>query len=131
MENIYFAEAANYLTTARNKKDAGLVAQVFTSPTTAIELLKSLPDETWAEGKTFVDPECGLGQLIVPVAIIKQELGHSEILSCIFGVDIEQDLVDICRQRLLDICGHTSGNITLVEKNIVRQDTFAYDFSFE
>ena len=128
--SICFSEASNYLGLAKSKRDANLVAEVFTPPSIAIEVLKKLPDETWNEGKTFIDPECGLGQLIVPVAIIKRELGHAEILSCIFGTDIEQDLVDTCRTRLLDVCGHTTENIALVENNIVCADSFTYNFDF-
>ena len=130
MVAAYFSEASNYLSLAKSKRDAKLVSQVFTPPSIAIEVLKSLPAETWDEGKTFIDPECGLGQLIVPVAIIKRELGHTEILSCIFGTDIEQDLVDTCRTRLLDVCGHTTENIALVENNIVCADSFTYSFDF-
>lgn len=96
-----------------------------------MKLISILPNDTWDEGKTFIDSECGIGQLIIPIAIIKRELGHNKILSCIFGTEIEENLVTICRERLLDVCDHTDENIKLVKKNIVCCDSLTYDFGFE
>ena len=105
-------------------------AQWFTPGKLALDILKHLPENVWEEGKTFLDPECGIGQMIVPAAIIKHELGHTEILSCIYGTEINEDNLVICRRRLLDVCGHTDINIKQVRKNIVCTDSLTYDFEF-
>ena len=131
IEQLCSAEANAYVDMIQLRKDTGTPDEIFTNFFIVKEHLKHLPDELWEEGKTFVDPECGIGQQIVPAAIIKRELGHTEILSCIFGTDIKEDLVAICRTRLLDVCGHTKENIKLVKKNIVCCDSFTYGFDFE
>ena len=107
-------------------------SRLFNTPTpNVLNLLSVFPDDAWYIGKTFIDSECGFGQFIVPVAIIKQELGHDEILSCIFGTEIMEDVITTCRKRLLDVCGHTDENTRLVNKNIVCCDSLAYDFDFK
>lgn len=130
IEQLCLTEAKTYHSLVLLRWDTKTPDEVFTSPIIVLEFLKNLPDETWEDGKTFIDPECGIGNLIIPVAIIKRELGHNEILSCIFGTDIKEDLVAIVRTRLLDVCGNTPANIALVEKNIVTADSFTYDYEF-
>jgi type I restriction-modification system DNA methylase subunit len=104
--------------------------EVFTPTSVVLEILQNMPEGTWTEGFTFLDPECGIGQMIIPAAIIKQTLGHSNILSVIYGVELIQDNVDLCRTRLLDIFGHTEANIKQVEQNIVCANSLTYDFKF-
>ena len=82
------------------------------------DILDNLPSDVWEEGKTFTDPECGIGQFLVAIAIRKKELGHKNVLTTIFGSDIMQDNVEECRARLLAICGDTKANRALVEVNI-------------
>jgi SAM-dependent methyltransferase len=93
-----------------------------------LTILSDFPIDIWEEGKTFIDPECGIGQFIIPAAIIKQDLQHTDVLSSVFGIDIKEDLVMICRERLLDVCGHTDQNIEYVRNNIVHADSLTYKF---
>ena len=114
--------------------ESGLVilerAQVFTPTNVVVDMLAHIPEDMWEDGKTFIDPECGIGQMVVPVAIIKKELGHTNALATIYGVELYQDNVDLCRSRLLDIFGHDEVNIKQVRKNIVCTDSLTYDFEF-
>lgn len=105
--------------------------EVFTPPELVIEILKQLPDQVWHEGKTYLDPTAGDGNFLAAVLIIKMELGHKNPLSTIYGVDIMQDNVDECRQRLLDIAGDTEENRKIVKNNIRCEDGLKYDYSFE
>jgi hypothetical protein len=77
----------------------------------------------------FVDPTCGDGQFLGEVLIRKIENGSTfeQALHTIYGVDLMQDNVDLCRERLL--CGREDLR-HIVEKNIVCADALTYDYSF-
>jgi len=106
------------------------LGEVFTPTELVLEMIEQLPDEMFTDGRTFLDPTVGNGQFLAALAIIKRELGHAEVLSVLFGADIMQDNVDECKERLLDICGHTDENKAIVERNIVCADGLKYDYSF-
>lgn len=106
-------------------------SEVFTGKGIANKFLNDFPAEIWEEGKTFIDPECGIGQFLVEIAQRKMDLGHTEVLSTIYGVDIMPDNVEECRSRLLEVCGDTEENRAIVERNIRCENTLEYDFSFE
>lgn len=80
--------------------------------------------------KTFIDPTgCGDGQFLGEVLIRKVENGidFETALSTIYGVDIMEDNVQLCRERLL--CGQEHLR-HIVERNIVCHDALTYDYSF-
>ena len=79
--------------------------------------------------KTFLDNSCGDGQFLGEVLIRKIENGSTfeQALQTIYGVDLMQDNVDLCRDRLL--CGREDLR-HIVEKNIVCADALTYDYSF-
>ena len=106
------------------------LGEVFTPTELVLEILDQLPDQVWENGKTYLDPTCGNGQFLAAVLIIKMELKHTNPLSTIYGVDIMQDNVDECRQRLIDIAGDTPTNWEIVRNNIRCEDGLKYDYSF-
>ena len=108
-------------------KDLG---EVFTPTPLVLEILEQLPESVWEQGKTYLDPTVGNGQFLAAVLIIKLSLNHNDALSTIYGVDIMQDNVDECRQRLIDIAGNTPANWAIVEHNILCKDGLTYDYSF-
>ena len=79
--------------------------------------------------KTFLDNSCGDGQFLGEVLIRKIENGSTfeQALETIYGVDLMQDNVDLCRERLL--CGREDLR-HIVDKNIVCADALTYDYSF-
>ena len=105
--------------------------EVFTPPELVIEILEQLPSTVWDEGKTYLDPTAGDGNFLSAVLIIKMSLGHNDPLSTIYGVDLMQDNVDECRQRLIDIAGDTPANRKIVTHNIRCEDGLTYDYSFK
>ncbi len=109
-------------------KDLG---EVFTPTPLVLEILEQLPQTVWEDGKTYLDPTSGNGQFLAAVLIIKQSLNHNNPLSTIYGVDLMQDNVDECRQRLLDIAGDTPANRKIVTHNIRCEDGLTYDYSFK
>lgn len=117
-------------TLSRGQERSDQNGEVFTPTKLVLEMLEQLPDEMWEEGKTFLDPTCGNGQFLAAMAIVKRELGHSNPLPSIYGVDLMQDNVDECRERLLKICGDTPENRATLERQILCCDGLKYDYSF-
>jgi hypothetical protein len=58
---------------------------------------------------------------------IENRATFEQALQTIYGVDLMQDNVDLCRERLL--CGREDLR-HIVEKNIVCHDALTYDYSF-
>ena len=131
IEQLCLDEAAPYVEMMESARKAKKSNQRFAPVESALITLASLPENTWTDGQTFLDAECGIGQLLVPVAIIKRELGHSDILSTIYGTEIIEGNVLLCRQRLLGLFGPPKENIKYVEKNIVCCNSLKYDFEFK
>ena len=114
----------------KHKDRVKQLGEVFTPTELVLEILDQLPDQVWEDGKTYLDPTCGNGQFLAAILIIKQSLGHTNPLATIYGVDIMQDNVDECRQRLIDIAGDTLENWEIVRNNIRCEDGLTYDYSF-
>ena len=105
-------------------------SEVFTPTPLVQEILDTLDPALFSDpSKTFLDPSCGDGQFLGEVLIRKMENGidFETALSTIYGVDLMQDNVDLCRERLL--CGREDLR-HIVEKNIVCHDGLTYDYSF-
>jgi type I restriction-modification system DNA methylase subunit len=104
--------------------------EVFTPTVLVQEILDQLPQELFQDAtKTFLDNSCGDGQFLGEVLIRKIENGidFETALITIYGVDLMQDNVDLCRARLL--CGQEHLR-HIVERNIVCHDALTYDYSF-
>lgn len=105
-------------------------AEVFTPTPLVQEILDKLDQELFTDrNKTFLDPTCGDGQFLSEVLIRKLENGieFEQALSTIYGVDLMQDNVELCRERLL--CGEEQFR-HIVEKNIVCADGLTYNYCF-
>jgi len=105
--------------------------EVFTPTPLVQEMLDQLPPELFSDPtKTYIDPCCGDGQFLGEVLIRKVGNGidFEQALSTIYGVDIMQDNVDLCRERLL--CGQEHLR-PIVERNIVCADALRYHYRFD
>ena len=80
--------------------------------------------------KTFLDNSCGDGQFLSEVLIRKLEnsIDFETALGTIYGVDLMQDNVELCRERLL--CGRDDLK-HIVEQNIVCADALTYHYRFD
>ena len=103
--------------------------EVFTPTDMVIDLLEEYTDQLKDPAQKFIDPSCGDGQFLGEILIAKIENGipFDQALSTIYGVDMMQDNVDLCRERLL--CGQEHLR-PIVEKNIICHDALTYDYSF-
>ena len=105
--------------------------EVFTPTELVQEVLDQLPQEQFADiNKTFLDPACGDGQFLGEILIRKIENGSTfeQALSTVYGVDLMEDNVELCRERLL--CGREDLR-HIVEQNIVCADGLRYHYRFD
>ena len=124
----------------RTKNRVDTTGEVFTPTLLVQQILDSLDQSLFLDpNKTFLDPSCGDGQFLGEVLIRKVENGPptgpgvdgadlEQTLSTIYGVDLMQDNVDLCRERLL--CGQEHLR-HIVEKNIVCADALRYHYRFD
>ena len=115
----------------REKARIKATGEVFTPTPLVQEILDQLPQELFADAtKTFLDPACGDGQFLGEVVIRKIENGSTleQALSTTYGVDLMEDNVLLCRERLL--CGREDLR-HIVEKNIVCADGLRYHYRFD
>jgi type I restriction-modification system DNA methylase subunit len=115
------------------ERDANRVkatGEVFTPTPLVQKMLDHLPDILFEDPtKTFCDPSCGDGQFLSEVLIRKLENGidFETALSTIYGVDLMQDNINLCKERLL--CGQEHLR-HIVDKNIVCHDALTYNYRF-
>lgn len=105
--------------------------EVFTPTPLVQEILDQIPHGTFTNNdKTFLDPSCGDGQFLGEILIRKMENGSTfeQALSTVYGVDLMQDNVELCRERLL--CGREDLR-HIVEQNIVCADGLRYHYRFD
>lgn len=122
----------------REKTRVKATGEVFTPTPLVQEMLDRLPDDAFSDiDKTFLDPSCGDGQFLGEVLIYKlKALGRNNItdqefqqaLSSIYGVDLMQDNVDLCRERLL--CGRDDLR-HIVEQNIYQCNSLKFSYKFK
>lgn len=114
----------------RDRARIKATGEVFTPTPLVQEILDRLDPTLFTDStKTFLDPSCGDGQFLGEVLIRKLENGipFEQALSTIYGVDLMQDNVDLCRERLL--CGREDLH-HIVERNIVCADALTYNYTF-
>ena len=119
---------------ARDKLRVNSTGEVFT-PTERVEKIldriqKNDSDAFIKINNTFIDRTCGDGAFLASVLYRKLQNGidFETALSTVYGVDLMQDNVDLCRERLL--CGNQHLQ-HVVEKNIVCADALRYHYRFD
>ena len=104
--------------------------EVFTPTALVQSILDEFPVGIFQDhNKTFLDNSCGDGQFLSEVLIRKIENGSTfeQALRTIYGVDLMQDNVKLCQDRLL--CGREDLR-HIVEQNIVCADALEYKNTF-
>jgi len=108
-----------------SEEDIKSKGMVFTPPKLVNEMLDKLPVEFFTNAsKTMLEPACGTGNFMVEFLKRRMEAGmsHLEALKSMYGIDIDQENVNICRQRLS--LNSTDENIWYILKlNIVCADS--------
>jgi type I restriction-modification system DNA methylase subunit len=115
----------------REKNRVKATGEVFTPTPLVEEILDNMDLEVFLDQtKTFLDPSCGDGQFLASVLYRKVQNGidFKTALGTVYGVDLMQDNVELCRERLL--CGREDLR-HIVEKNIVCADGLRYHYRFD
>jgi len=133
--------------TTKEKRDARKhkTAEIFTPHFLVNEMLDKLPKSVWEENKTFCDPACGNGNMLVHVLYRKLAVyDHDPLkaLQSIYGVDIMRDNIRETRIRLLKTVSLfyelEEEDVATVIQNIIwtnlkkfPKGSLDYDFSFK
>jgi len=118
----------------REENRVKATGEVFTPTWFVQEILDNLEthDESLFKDPTeaILDPSCGDGQFLGEALIRKIENGidFETALSTIYGVELMEDNVELCRDRLL--CGREDLR-HIVEQNIVCADALRYHYRFD
>jgi len=77
----------------------------FTPPWLINQMLDKLPPHMWEPGRTFCDPACGDGNMLLEILKRKLDRGHAPVaaLATLFGCDCMDDNIKRCRLRLLKL----------------------------
>ena len=116
----------------REKSRVKATGEIFTPTPLVEEILDKMDPELFKDPtKTFLDPSGGDGQFLASVLYRKLQNGidFETALSTLYSVDLMEDNVELCRERLL--CGSTNlKHIEIVETNIVHADALRYTYKF-
>lgn len=91
----------------KSKQRVKRYAEVFTPDFVVKDMCDLVPSEIWENiESTVLEPACGNGNFIVEIldrkySYCKTEKDGLKALASVVGVDIQQDNVDECRERLL------------------------------
>lgn len=98
--------------------------EIFTPTSLVNDMLNKLPMEIFVDkDNTFLDNSCGNGQFLSVILERKMSNGisHKQALSTIYGVELDFDNAEQCRQRLLK--GSNSKELRkIVDHNIICAD---------
>jgi hypothetical protein len=121
----------------RDKLRVKETAEVFTPTELVIEMLDKLeesnPELFKDPMKTYLDPSCGDGQFLSEVVIRKMERSGctlEEALSTIYGVELMEDNVKLCKERLAGP-EPTEEIYKILDTNIVCSDALTYHYRFD
>lgn len=100
----------------------------WTPPEIITQMMAMTATKSWKDpSKTFLDPTCGAGNILVCVLLNKIYHGStpSQAVKTIYGIEMCKSTVKICRDRICRIVGERYRPI--VEKNIVCSDFFNWN----
>ena len=100
-----------------SKKRVSEHGEVLTNEREVNAMLGLVQRETERIDSRFLEPACGTGNFLVPIldrklAVVKRKYGKSQLeferyavvaIGSIYGVDILEDNVQLCRKRLFDV----------------------------
>lgn len=120
----------------REKERITKNGEVFTPSVLVKRLLDKIPEEKWKDpNATFLEPCCGNGQIVIGMLERRISSGVSPIiaLQTLFGVELMQDNIDLCKARIRDVLRANKVKITkkvneIIDHNFVCSDFFKWDF---
>lgn len=110
--------------------------EVFTPKDLVLQMLAKIPDDDWKNPKkTFLEPTFGSGNMLICMLEKRIESGVKPIdaLKTLYGVELMQDNVDLCKERIKDLLRDYGVKINkkildIIDHNFVCSDFFKWDF---
>ena len=99
-ENALLLTRDGYSPTQEEVKSLGMV---FTPPELVNQMIDKLPSQDFSKkDETYLDNSCGTGNFLIELLRRRMATGlsHSDALATIYGVDINKQILDICKKRL-------------------------------
>ena len=113
-----------------SKEERAKFGAVWTPPEIISKMFAMVEDKEWAKPEdNMLDPTCGTGNIVVSMVLNKSYHGidPTTALEHVYGIELQQKNVKICRERLLKIVGNTAKHREIVKKNIVCSDFFLWN----
>ena len=134
-----FLDLSNYATDKRKARRKGKNGtQEFYTPYSIVKkMCDKISDEDWQNpSKTFLDPCCGNGQLIIYIIWnrIQHGIDWKTALQTLYGVELMQDNVAETKERMIDLLNKLNIEYDkdvayeIMNRNIVCSDFFEWDF---
>ena len=119
-----------------DKETAKKNGEVWTPRALVERMMDKIPEEKWKDPKaTFLEPTFGSGNMLICMLERRISSGISPIdaLRTLFGVELMQDNVDLCKDRIRDVLRANKVKITskinaIIDHNFVCSDFFKWDF---
>lgn len=129
----------NYATEERKARRKGSKStQEFFTPYEIVKrMADKIPESTWADPtKTFLEPCFGNGQFVLYIIWnrIKHGIDWETALRTLYGVELMQDNVDECKERIhklletMDLCYDKKVADEIMEHNLVCSNFWEWDF---
>lgn len=113
----------------KSKQRSDNFGEVFT-PISKVELmLLKLENKDYSQ--KFLDPSCGNGNFLLEVIKEKIKLGYSykESISTVYGIDIMNDNIQECKERILSLNPEfDQEDINIINKNIICANSLEMDY---
>lgn len=122
----------------KRDKRKKITHEFFTPIELSTKMLAKFSLDSWEEGKTFLDPAAGNGNLLVEVFRWKVEIykhNPTKALETIYGVELMPDNVAEMKLRLYKQAKEygvdSKAAQAILQKNIVCHDALTYHFEFD
>ena len=129
----------DYATDVRKaRRKTGEKTQEFFTPWAIVEkMCKKIPQEDWRDPtKTFLEPCFGNGNFVVAIVYFRlhAKVKWRDALNTLYGVELMQDNVDECKERVLDLLDKLCIKYDreeakqIMDKNLICHDFFTWNF---
>lgn len=114
----------------RSQDRINLTGEVFTPKELINEILDKLPQAKFENNEQFLDFACGDGNFLIEILLrkLKNNITHEDAISKLFGIDIMEDNIKLCKDRILEIVGDNDKYRKILDTNIISNDALNFNW---
>ena len=120
----------------RSKERITKNGEVFTPKALVEKMMDKIPVEKWSDPEaTFLEPTFGSGNMLICMLErrIASGIEPMQAVKTLYGVELMQDNVDLCKDRIREVLRANKVKITkqvndIIDHNFVCSDFFKWDF---